>query len=226
VGRTAEMAIYLTALGGGDLGAVQAAADFLIEHQKPDGSWGESAALSAANPPLHFKPDSIDSHGWETAASVVALSGLGLPLDYKPPLEFLRNARLHLRGQRNLRLEGLLLFAVFRRFEGDDARTTVELRGEVEATRAADLELFELNWAIYSLTLCGMDPRDPHMGAFGDALTLKQRPEGGFGSGPQPNAYETGLSLGALGLAGIIPHTRGHRAGGHEPDPANSDHGI
>lgn len=226
VGRTAEMVIYLTALGGGDLGAVQAAADFLIEGQRPDGSWGESDALEALNPPAHFKPGSSDADGWETAACIVALSGLGLPLDYRHPLDFLRQMRLHLRGQRHLRLEGILLYAAFRRIEGADSPAAKEMRVEVDFTPPMELEVFELNWGIAAFALAGADARDPLMQRFGQALSAKQKPDGGFGSGPTSSPYETALTLGALALAGQVSLSKTKRAVAHEPDPANSDHGI
>ena len=226
VGRTAEMVIYLTALGGGDLGAVQAAADFLIEGQRPDGSWGESDALKGLNPPPHFQPGSSDADGWETAACVVALSGLGLSLDYRHPIEFLRRMRTHLRGQRHLRLEGLLLYAAFRRIEGADSPSAEHMRVEVDFTPPQDLEVFELNWGIYAFALAGADAGDPLMHTFGEALSIKQKSDGGFGSGPKSSPFETALSLGALSLAGQVSLPKATRPRAHEPDPANSDHGI
>jgi len=226
VGRTAEMVIYLAALGGGDLGAVQAAADFLIESQRPDGSWGEAESLAVLNPPPHLKPGWIDAAGWETAACVVALAGLGLPLDYRHPIEFLRNTRTHLAAQRHLRLEGFLLYAAFRRIEGDGSPSASHMRVEVELTPPKDLEVFELNWGLYAFALAHDDARVPLMQAFGQALAAKQKADGGWGSGPVSSTYETALSLGALGLAGLISPPNTRRRATHDPDPANSDHGI
>lgn len=226
VGRTAEMVLYLTALGGGDLGAVQAAADFLIEGQRQDGSWGEAESLAALNPPQHFKPGWADAVGWETAACVVALSGLGLPLDYRHPIEFLRQGRTGLAGQRHLHIEALLLYAAFRRIEGADSPSASRMRVEVDSAPPKDLEVFDLNRGIFAFALAGADAHEPLLQAFGQALAGKQKGDGGFGSGPKSSSFETALSVGALALSGQVKLQATPRVRAHEPDPANSDHGI
>jgi hypothetical protein len=227
VGRTAEKLLYLASLGAEEFGVAQAAADFLIECQRPDGSWGELAALRAASPPPHFDPSSAEVVGWETAAGVVALRGMGLPLDFRSALDFLARHRLAPDTKRTFRLELVLLFAAFHGTEGlAHIASATKVRAELEAIPAGELEVFEFNWGLLALSAAGLDKGDGLVRAWGEAFAAKQRPDGSFGSGPQGSAYETVLALCSLGRAGIVALPRAKRPVDDEPDPAKSDHGI
>jgi prenyltransferase/squalene oxidase-like repeat protein len=222
VGRTAEMLTYLVAVGAGEYGAAQAAADFLIERQRPDGTWGEDDALREASPPAHFQPGSPFVIAWETAATVVALSGLGLPLDFRQALDYLRVNRVSPSQPRVFKLEALLLYPAFRRLEGDAAPATAALRAEVGAFPTASLEVFELNWGLMALSLAEVPASEKIIRSFGAALASKQRPDGSFGTGPSGSALETVLALCALESAGVARLPRRERQMETEPDPADS----
>lgn len=225
VGRTAETLTYLAALGAAEFGTAQAAADFLIEAQRPDGTWCEPEALRAASPPPYFSPGSADVTGWETAAAVVALNAMGLPLEFRPALDYLRKHRLEAQP-RMFRLESLLLFAGFAKSEGHDSPHAATLRAEVERMPAAELAVFELNWGTFAVAVAGLEASDPIVRGFGESLAAHQGAEGGFGSGPEPNAYETVLALCALEHAGLGKLSRRAPPEPEEPDPANSDRTI
>lgn len=224
VGRTAEMLLYLAVLGAEEFGSAQAAADFLIEHQTPGGTWEEPESLRTASPPPHFSPGSADVAGWETAAAVVALTGIGLSLDFHSALEWLRSHRVHAGGSRAFNLELFLAHAAFWKLEGPASKATESLAVELETLSKKDLEVFELNWALLSAAAVRMPASHPLVGAFAGQLARHQREGGGFGSGPQPSGYETVLALRSLEHAEIVRLPRGTRASSAEPDPANSDH--
>lgn len=223
VGRTAEMLTYLVALGAGEFGTAQASADFLIENQQPDGTWGEPESLRAASPPPLFAPGSTEVIGWETAAAVVALTGIGIPLDFRSALEWL-DRRVHPAGSRLFPLEALLAYACFVRHQGEGSDSARRLRGEVETYAEKGLEVFELDWAIFALHAVGAGSGDALVMTFGAALAAKQSAAGGFGSGPAPNPYETVLALCALEHAGLVEIERAPAPAAQEPDPARSDH--
>jgi hypothetical protein len=226
VGRTAEMLLYLVALGAGDFGSAQAAADFLIEHQTAEGTWEEPESLRASGPPPHFSPGSNDVTGWETAAAIVSLTGIGLTLDFHSALEWIRSRRIHQRSGRLFRLEVMLAWAAFFRHEGPESESARRLAEEVEALPTKDLAVFELNWGLLAAGAVGVPNAHPVVQAFAASLALQQREGGGFGSGPEPSGYETVLALCALEHAGRLRLAKVAHAGGAEPDPANSDHGI
>jgi hypothetical protein len=226
VGRTAEMLLYYLALGAGDFGSAQAAADFLIEHQTAEGTWEEPESLRAASPPPHFSPGSNDVTGWETAAAIVALTGIGLSLDFHSALEWIRSRRIHNRGGRVFRLEVMLAWAAFFRHEGPESESARRLAEEVEPLITKDLAVFELNWGLLAAGAVGVPNAHPFVQAFASSLARHQREGGGFGSGPEPSGYETVLALCALEHAGMVHLARTAQARGGDPDPANSDHGI
>ena len=223
VGRTAEMVLYFAALGAADYGCAQAAADFLIERQRADGTWDEAESLLAASPPIYFRPGSNDVIGWETAASVLALTGMGLTLEYHAALEWIHGHRINNRGGRLFRVEAILAQLAFLRHEGPGSKGAAEAQREVEAVASRDLEVFELNFALLGAKAAGVN----HLvGGFGEALAAHQRENGGFGSGPEPNAFETIMALCSLEHAGLATLPRTLAAADHEADPAKSDHGI
>jgi len=221
-GRTAELLTYLVAVGAEEFGTAQAAADFLIERQRPDGTWGEADELMAASPPPHFRPGSPDVIAWETAATLVALAGMGLPLDFRPPLEYLKSHRLRQRGGRSFRLEALLLYSAFRRLEGESSETARALEAEVQALTQRSLAVFELNWGIFAMRLGGAGPSTPLVRAFGELLVAQQRKDSSFGSGTDGSPLETVLALCALEQSGMAELPRAERRAPEEPDPADS----
>lgn len=221
VGRTAEMVLYLAALGAADYGCAQAAADFLIERQLPNGIWDEAEALQAASPPPYFRPGSNDVISWETCASILALTGMGLTLDFHAPLEWVLHHRVHTAGGRLFRVEVVLASYAFERHA--NAEGVARLEPEVKAAAGNPLEVFELNFSLLGAKAAGASRL---VGSFGPALAAHQRENGGFGSGPEPNGFETVLALCSLEYAGLAALPRAHAAADHEADPAKSDHGI
>jgi hypothetical protein len=226
VGRTAEMLLYFGALGAADFGCAQAAADFLIERQRPDGTWGEDDSLAAASMPPHFRPGSDDVAGWETAAGVLALTGVGLPLDFHAPLEWILHNRVPVPGAHLFRIEPVLGHLALARHQGGDSPGAQRTLPDVLAAQDADLEVFELNFALLGCRAAGLGPPSPLVAAWGRRLASLQKAEGGFGSGPAPSGFETVLSLASLEHAGLVKLPRASRALSHEADPAKSDHGI
>jgi hypothetical protein len=222
VGRTAEMLTYLAAVGAEEFGAAHAAADFLIDRQRTDGTWGEADELLAFSPPPHFRPNSHDVVAWETAAAVVALAGMGLPLDLRAPLDFLRRHRVHPLGGRAFRLEALLIFAAARRVEGSASEMAKTLQPEVQRLAGPGLAVFELFWGIFAMRAADIPPNDPLVAALGNALAEKQRPDASFGSGPAGSPLETVLALCALAQSWMCKLPRLEREAELEPDPADS----
>jgi hypothetical protein len=159
---------------------------------------------------------------WETAATVIALAGMGLPLDFRSPLEFLRAERVRPLAPRAFRLEAILLFAAFRRLEGEASPSTQGLRAELEAIPGADFEVFEMAWGTFVMHLAGLGPPDRLVRTFGLALAAKQRPDGSFGSGPEGSPLESVLALCALEHAGLVALKRPEPIAAEEPDPADS----
>ncbi len=226
VGRTAEMVLYFGALGAADFGCAQGAADFLIERQKADGTWDESEALHAASPPPYFRPGSNDVIAWETCASILALTGMGLALDFHAPLEWVLHHRVHSAGGRLFRVEAILASFAFRRHAGPESEGTKRLQKEVNALASSNLEVFELNFAVLGAHAAGIGAQSPEVAAFGTAMAAHQREDGGFGSGPASNGFETVMALCSLEHAGLASLPRTRTAADHEADPAKSDHGI
>jgi hypothetical protein len=226
VGRTAEMLTYYASAGAADFGASHAAADFLIENQRSDGTWDESPAFAAADAPFHFRPGSNDVIGWQTAASIVALCGMGLSLDFRAALDWIINHRVGQAGGRAFFLEVPLAFAALHRTEGGEAPSTKRIRKELEAKEPKSVDGFELQWGLMAFRIAGLPVSDPIVSAWANSLAGRQQASGGFGSGPQPNGYETVLALCALEGAGALRLDRGSMQRDDAPDPAYSDHGI
>jgi hypothetical protein len=226
VGRTAEMLLYFAALGAADFGCAQAAADFLIEAQRPDGTWGEAESLSAASPPLYFRPGSDDVIAWETATAILALTGMGLALDFRAPLQWILHHRIHTRGGRLFRIETIMEQLAFTRQEGPESEGASRLNSEVQTISSKDLEVFELNFALLGSRAAGVGLEAVSVRAFGEALVKHQGDDGGFGTGPASSGFETVLALCSLEHAGLAALPRTNAAADHSADPAKSDHGI
>lgn len=226
VGRTAEMVLYLTGVGAADFGCTQAAGDFLIERQLPNGTWGESDALNVPGLPPYFLPGSNEVIGWETSASMLALTGLGLTLDFHAPLAWLGQHRANIAGSRLFRVEAILAALALERHGAAAVEGAAGFKREAEALASFPLEVFELNFALLGASAAGVGQADARVARFGEALAKHQRPDGGFGSGPASSPFETVLALCSLEHGGQLALPRAHKAADHEADPAKSDHGI
>lgn len=218
VGQTASAIIYLCSLGAEEFGMTQAAADFLLHRQRPDGRWGEDPSLLDAELPMYFQPGSEDVEAWETAAACVSLSALGLPLDHRPATGWLAT-RPCLRGEpAAIPVEPPLLYALFHRTAPAGTHHKDAARRACEALDMRARDTWELPFAATAMRLVGLSAGDLVVAAFLDELESRQSPEGAVSEGGQPDGIATVYALAALDLAG--------RAGLEKrplPDPGEPD---
>jgi hypothetical protein len=133
---------------------------------------------------------------------------------------------VHTAGGRLFRVEAILASYAFRRHAGADSEGARRSQNEVDALASSNLEVFELNFALLGAHAAGIGASTPEVAAFGKAMATHQREDGGFGSGPASNGFETVLAMRSLEFAGLASLPRTHAAADHAADPAKSDHGI
>jgi len=222
VGQTAAAVIRLCALGAEEYGTTQAAADFLLHRQRPDGRWGEDEALAGSGPPAYFRPGSEDVEAWETAAACVALLALGLPLDHRPATGWLAH-RPCMRGEAPaFTFEPPLLFALFHRAPGAPAHAKDAARRASHALDLRAVGTWELHLAVQAIRLLGVPAADGIVARFADALEGRQAPDRGFGDGGASDALDTVHALAALDLAGRVALPKRPAPEPDEPDLADA----
>lgn len=222
VGATAAAVIYLCSLGAQEFGMTQAAADFLLHRQRPDGRWGEDPALAGAGLPMYYAPGSQDVEAWETAAACVALSALGLPLDHRPATGWLAK-RPCLRGQAPaIPIEAPLLYAAFHRTEAAGSHHRDAARRAAQALDMRGRDTWELPFAVLSMRLVGLPADDMVVAAWCDELEGRQSPGGAFSQRGEPDGIMTVYALAALDLAGRVTLDKRPPPEPDEPDLADA----
>lgn len=205
VGETLAQLTWFAALGAGELGTAQAAADFLISNQRADGSWGEPESLRALSPPVWVEPGNEASAVWETASAVTVLRGMGYPLDFRSAAAFLRSKRPLGHSPSGFSFEPFLLYAALRRTEGQDAEITARARAAVEANLPGKLAVWEIVWALLPFALAEVPPKDHLVRRLAQALEGMQLGDRAFaGQDGKPSPMWTVLSLCALEFAGVV----------------------
>jgi hypothetical protein len=201
VGQTAAEVIHLCALGAQEFGTTQAAADFLLHRQRPDGRWWEDTSLGPDALPAYFRPGSADVEAWETAAACVALGALALPLDHQPATQWLA-MRPCMRGDAAaFAVEPPLLYAVFHRAAQAGTHHADAARRAAHALDLRARDTWELPFAVMAMRLVGVPASDATVSAFCEALESRQAPDGGFADGGESDGLTTVYALAALDLA-------------------------